>query len=96
MIFVLIGVYWQIKRIQVSDDAIKDPHKFDNMIRALRSRKAVPKYSSVLWEASKLGTTPEKLQGLTKVWVGGSRLKRVSKPNILAFFEANKGFTNLA
>jgi len=50
MIFVLIGVYWQIKRIQVSEDAIKDPYKFDKMIRALRSRKAVPKYSSVLWE----------------------------------------------
>jgi len=53
MIFVLIGVYWQIKRIQVSEDAIKDPYKFDKMIRALRSRKAVPKYSSVLWEDPK-------------------------------------------
>ena len=27
----------------------------------------------------------EKLWVLSKVWVGGSRLKRVSKPNILAF-----------
>ena len=28
---------------------------------------------------------PEKLWVLSKVWVGGSRLKWVSKPNILAF-----------
>ena len=45
-----IGVYWQIKRIQVSDDEIEKNDKFDNMIRAIKSREALPKYSVVLWE----------------------------------------------
>ena len=45
-----IGVYWQIKRIKVSEDEIEKKHKFDNMIKAIKSRKALPKYSVVLWE----------------------------------------------
>ena len=49
-----IGVYWQIKRIQVSDDEIEKNDKFDNMIRAIKSREALPKYSVVLWEVLRI------------------------------------------
>ena len=45
-----IGVYWQIKRIKVSDDEIGKNDKFDNMIKAIKRRDALPKYSVVLWE----------------------------------------------
>ena len=44
----LFAVYWQIKRISV--DNKNDPNKFDNMIRAIRQRKSVPGYSTVLWD----------------------------------------------
>ena len=47
-----IGVYWQIKRIQVSEDEIEKKNKFDNMIKAIKSRKALSKYSVVLWEVN--------------------------------------------
>jgi len=47
------ALYWQIKRIQVSDDEIEKKDKFDNMIKAIKSRKAFPKYSVVLWEDEK-------------------------------------------
>ena len=43
-----IAVYWQIKRIAVEDR--DDPDKFDKMIRAIRQRKSVPGYSTVLWD----------------------------------------------
>ena len=46
------GVYWQIKRIQVSEDEIEKKNKFDNMIKAIKSRKALSKYSVVLWEVN--------------------------------------------
>ena len=44
----VIAVYWQIKRIAVEDR--DDPDKFDKMIRAIRQRKSVPGYSTVLWD----------------------------------------------
>ena len=56
-----IGVYWQIKRIQVSDDEIEKKDKFDNMIKAIKSRKAFPKYSVVLWEVFIILYTPIKI-----------------------------------
>lgn len=47
-------MYWQIKRIKVSDDEIEKKDKFDNMIKAIKSRKALPKYSVVLWEVLRI------------------------------------------
>ena len=51
-LIVCIGVYWQIKRIQVSQDEIKKEDKFDNMIKAIKSREAMSNYSRVLWEVN--------------------------------------------
>ena len=45
-------MYWQIKRIQVSQDEIKKEDKFDNMIKAIKSREAMSNYSRVLWEVN--------------------------------------------
>ena len=43
-------MYWQIKKIQVSKKEQKNPKKFDNMIKAIKSRKPIKDYSHVLWE----------------------------------------------
>ena len=38
----------------MSDDEIEKNDKFDNMIRAIKSREALPKYSVVLWEVLRI------------------------------------------
>ena len=45
-----IGVYWQIKHINVDKEEQKDPKKFDNLISAIKDPKSVKGYSQVLWE----------------------------------------------
>lgn len=38
----------------MSGDEIEKNDKFDNMIRAIKSREAFPKYSVVLWEVLRI------------------------------------------
>ena len=50
----IVLVYWQIKKIHVED--VKAPDKFDKMINAIRERKSIMGYSTVLWDVRKLYT----------------------------------------
>ena len=43
------SVYWQIKRIFVSEDQKNNENKFKTMINAIKVQNNWPKYSEVLW-----------------------------------------------
>ena len=45
-----IGVYWQMKWIHISEKELKNPQKFDKLIRAMRLRQDIPGYSTLIWE----------------------------------------------
>lgn len=47
--YYLLSVYWQIKRIFVSEDQKNHENKFKTMINAIKVSNDWPKYSEVLW-----------------------------------------------
>ena len=58
--FSLFSVYWQIKRIFVSEDQKNRENKFKTMINAIKVSNDWPKYSEVLWVVSKVSDQSQK------------------------------------